>query len=92
MNDPKECIQILENLCVESEPGQEARLDADELDAVLYAIKYMKKHSGEDYSRSCFKCKYRNANIGNPKTETFWCEKKHYLTGAYSHCDNFESS
>ena len=90
-NDNKKYIQILENLCVEPEDGQEARLDADELDAVLYAIKTIKRYSGDNYNKSCVKCKYRDESIGKPRTEgTFWCDKKHYLTGSFSCCDDFE--
>lgn len=43
-----EIINTLEALCAEPEDGQEARLDADELDAVLYAIKVLK---GEEIPR-----------------------------------------
>lgn len=38
----KEIINTLEALCAEPEDGQDARLDADELDAVLFAIKVIK--------------------------------------------------
>ena len=36
---PKEAIEILETMCAEPDNGQEARLSADELDAVREAIK-----------------------------------------------------
>lgn len=38
----KEAIEILETMCTEPEGGQEARLSADELDAVLFAIGFIK--------------------------------------------------
>ena len=38
----KEAIEILETICAEPEDGQEARLSADELDAVLFAIGFIK--------------------------------------------------
>ena len=38
----KEAIEILETMTAEPEDGQEARLSADELDAVLYAVKVLK--------------------------------------------------
>ena len=41
-DENKKTISTLEALCVEPEAGEEARLDADELDAVLYAIKVIK--------------------------------------------------
>lgn len=44
----KEARQILETMTAEPENGQEARLSADELDAVLYAIKVIK---GEEIPR-----------------------------------------
>lgn len=84
------CIQILETLCAEPDEGQEERLEADELDAVLYAIKILKKYNGDDYGKFCGKCKFRNETIGKPRTEgTFWCDKWNYITGTYSKCDDF---
>ena len=89
-SEVKKYIQILENLCVEPEDGQEARLDADELDAVLYAIKIIKRYNGDDYGKFCGKCKFRNEMIGKPRTEgTFWCDKWKCMTGTYSKCDDF---
>lgn len=38
----KERIEILERMTAEPDEGQEARLDADELDAVLYSIDVLK--------------------------------------------------
>lgn len=38
----KQAIDILETMTAEPDEGQEARLDADELDAVLYAIRVLK--------------------------------------------------
>ena len=38
----KKAIDILETMTAEPDEGQEARLDADELDAVLYAVKILK--------------------------------------------------
>lgn len=38
----KQAIDILETMTAEPDEGQEARLDADELDAVLYAVKILK--------------------------------------------------
>lgn len=38
----KEAIEILETMTVEPEDGQEARLSADELDAILFAIGFIK--------------------------------------------------
>ncbi len=38
----KERIEILERMTTEPDEGQEARLDADELDAVLYSIGVLK--------------------------------------------------
>lgn len=35
-------IDILEKMTAEPDEGQEARLDADELDAVLHAVKILK--------------------------------------------------
>ena len=39
----KKAIDILETMTAEPDEGQEARLDADELDAVLYAVKMLKE-------------------------------------------------
>lgn len=36
-------ITTLETMTAESEPGEDARLDADELDAVLFAIKILRE-------------------------------------------------
>lgn len=44
----KQAIDILETMTAEPGEGQEARLDADELDAVLYAVKILK---GEEIPR-----------------------------------------
>ena len=44
----KKAIDILETMTAEPDEGQEARLDADELDAVLYAVKILK---GEEKPR-----------------------------------------
>ena len=88
--DTKKCIDILEALCVEPDPGKEARLDADELDAVLYAINELKKSTEESYGKFCAKCKYHNSSIGRPKEGVFWCDKWHYMTGHYSRCKDFE--
>ena len=44
----KQAIDILETMTAEPDEGQEARLDADELDAVLYAVKILK---GEEKPR-----------------------------------------
>ena len=38
----KEAIEILETMTAEPEDGQEARLSADELDAVLFAIGFIR--------------------------------------------------
>lgn len=38
----KQAIDILETMTAEPDEGHEARLDADELDAVLYAVKILK--------------------------------------------------
>lgn len=38
----KQAIDILETMTAEPDEGQEARLDADELDAVLYAVRILK--------------------------------------------------
>lgn len=63
----KQAIDILETMTAEPDEGQEARLDADELDAVMYAVKILKgelprwtlKHddnySGGGYTR-CTNC------------------------------------
>lgn len=48
----KEARQILETMTAEPEDGQEARLSADELDAVLYAVKVLK---GEEVPRAVWK-------------------------------------
>ena len=42
MDEYKKAAEILEMMTEEPEPGHEARLDADELDAVLLAIKVLK--------------------------------------------------
>lgn len=39
----KERIATLEAMTAEPEPGEDARLDADELDAVLFAIKILRE-------------------------------------------------
>ena len=39
----KHFIEVLETMTAEPDEGQEARLDADELDAVLYAVKMLKE-------------------------------------------------
>lgn len=44
----KKAIDILETMTAEPDEGQEARLNADELDAVLYAVKILK---GEEIPR-----------------------------------------
>ena len=90
-SDVKKYIAILENLCVEPESGKEARLDADELDAVLYAINVLKSNREDSYGKFCGKCKYKNGNIGRPKEGVFWCDKHHYMTGHYSCCTDFDA-
>lgn len=42
MTDIKQAIELLERMTAEPAPGEDARLDADELDAVLFAIKELK--------------------------------------------------
>lgn len=42
MTDIKQAIELLERMTAEPAPGEDARLDADELDAVLLAIKALK--------------------------------------------------
>ena len=42
MTDIKQAIELLERMTAEPAPGEDARLDADELDAVLFAIKALK--------------------------------------------------
>ena len=39
MTDIKQAIELLERMTAEPAPGEDARLDADELDAVLLAIR-----------------------------------------------------
>ena len=41
MDEYKKAAEILETMTEEPEPGHEARLDADELDAVLMAIRVL---------------------------------------------------
>lgn len=42
MTDIKQAIELLERMTTEPAPGEDARLDADELDAVLLAIRALK--------------------------------------------------
>ena len=87
-NDIKEIINTLEGLCAEPEDGQEARLDADELDAVLYAIDAVKDNeprrgewlTGEDedgkymYCSRCDKVKYRYPFFVGSMRQPRFCE------------------
>lgn len=92
MSDSDRYIQILEQMCIDSENVQEIKIDADTQEAILYAIKVIKKYNGDDYGKFCGKCKFRNEMIGKPTTEgTFWCSKHKCMTGTYSKCDDFET-
>lgn len=62
----KQAIDILETMTAEPGEGQEARLDADELDAVLYAVKILK---GEEIPRG--KWIFEKAN--NEHTDGYIC-------------------
>ena len=64
----KKVIELLEGLCVEPEPHEDARLDADELDAVLIAIEAIKARPHgewidiEGYYCECSNCKIVGVN------------------------------
>lgn len=45
MTDIKQAIELLERMTAEPAPGEDARLDADELDAVLLALKLVKAYT-----------------------------------------------
>ena len=83
--DNEEVIDILETLCAEPEDGQEARLDADELDAVLEAIRVIKGktgswETGEDedgkymYCSECQKVRYRYPFFSGAMRHPRYCE------------------
>lgn len=42
MTDIKQAIELLERMTAEPAPGEDARLDADELDAVLFVLRLLK--------------------------------------------------
>ena len=85
---PKEAIELLEGLCVEPEPGEDARIDADELDAVLFAIDAIKypeprrgtweKGKDEDgtycYCSECQKVRYRYPFFSGAMRHPRYCE------------------
>lgn len=48
MTDIKQAIELLERMTAEPAPGEDARLDADELDAVLLVIRLLK---GEEVTK-----------------------------------------
>lgn len=51
MTDIKQAIELLERMTAEPAPGEDARLDADELDAVLLVIRLLK---GEEIERAAW--------------------------------------
>lgn len=51
MTDIKQAIELLERMTAESAPGEDARLDADELDAVLLVLRLLK---GEEIERGAW--------------------------------------
>ena len=51
MTDTKQAIELLERMTAEPAPGEDARLDADELDAVLLVIGLLK---GEEIERGAW--------------------------------------
>lgn len=76
----KQAIDILETMTAEPDEGQEARLDADELDAVLYAVKILKgeeKQNGHDWT-----LKNDADYLGGGYTKCTNCGMK-YAWGAY---------
>ena len=87
-DENKKTISTLEALCIEPEAGEEARLDADELDAVLYAIDFIKDNEprrgswvrGEDedgsycYCSECQKVKYRYPFFVGSMRQPRYCE------------------
>ena len=87
-DENKKNISTLEALCVEPEAGEEARLDANELDAVLYAIDFIKDNepirgawlTGEDedgrymYCSVCQKVHYRYPFYSGAMRHPRYCE------------------
>lgn len=51
MTDIKQAIELLERMTAEPAPGEDARLDADELDAVLLVLRLLK---GEEIERGAW--------------------------------------
>ena len=84
----KKVIELLEGLCVEPEPHEDARLDADELDAVLIAIDFIKENAtlhgewikGEDedgafmYCSQCQRVRYRYPFMSGAMRQPRYCE------------------
>ena len=61
MTDIKQTIELLERMTAEPAPGEDARLDADELDAVLFAIKALKERPRGEWITIHFEAKDLNA-------------------------------
>lgn len=88
MTDIKQAIELLERMTAEPAPGEDARLDADELDAVLLVLRLLK---GEEPERG----KWIFEKAGNDHTDGYICSicGRSYHTkvpyfSEYNYCPN----
>lgn len=68
MTDIKQAIELLERMTAEPAPGEDARLDADELDAVLLSLRLLKVDPNDIYylcdrkkcgkNHNCYACNH----------------------------------
>lgn len=65
MTDIKQAIELLERMTAEPAPGEDARLDADELDAVLLVIRLLKGETTVDPSDIYYLCDRKQCGENN---------------------------
>lgn len=77
MTDIKQAIELLERMTAEPAPGEDARLDADELDAVLLVLRLLK---GEEPERGVWE-------YDPPHDYARRFGKWQFLSGGYYKCN-----